>query len=136
MSVSRSSGHGDLATPRRARRISSVVEKTVDKLSRSVSAKSHPQPSSQSQSSPPAHRRMFSLNRRNARPQQSESNTGVLSECATNLFRAYLQYQRHRLPLSVLLDCFLFKPCPPHLQSLQMTIVLLSDPPLPLSDHP
>ena len=69
ISCSHSSGHGEPATPRRARRLSSAVEKTVDKLSRSISAKSRPPP--------PAHRRIFSLNKSSDRPKQSESNTGV-----------------------------------------------------------
>jgi len=73
VSCSHSNGHGEPATPRRARDLSSAVEKTIEKLSRSVSAKSRP--------SPPAHRRISSLNKSSDRPQQSESNTGVFHDC-------------------------------------------------------
>ena len=53
-----------------------------------------------------------------------------------NSFLAHLQYKRHHLPLSMPLDCFPSKPYPLHPQSLQMTIVLSSDPPLPHLDLP
>jgi len=55
---------------------------------------------------------------------------------AFNLFLAQLQHKRHHLPLSMPLNCFPFKFYPLHPQSLQMTIVLSSDHPLPPFDLP
>ncbi|KXN81119.1 Sterol 3-beta-glucosyltransferase [Leucoagaricus sp. SymC.cos] len=69
----------DPHTPSRVKRISNAVEKTVDRLSKSVSAKMPHPPATQSPS-PSSHRRIFSLSRR-SKGQQPDS--GSASSSAT-----------------------------------------------------
>lgn len=93
--LSQSLSEGLRDSPSRVKRISNAVEKTVDKLSKSISGTI---PRSQSPPQSPGHRRIFSLSRKNKDSDNGICVPRLIIFSATNFFYlSFFSYNTQRL---------------------------------------